>query len=183
MKLHAGLFIVAFLIAISSFGQGANLGIKGGLNFYNVYDNYGGFQTKTGFHAGLLWHMHVSQNLAFQPEVMYSLQGADLPGNERLNLGYLNVPFLFQLMFNNGFRLEAGPQVGFLIHARSELDGISEDVTSSFDPFDAALALGCGFIGSSGLGFDVRYNHGISRINGDFRNQGFQVGLFYQFSH
>lgn len=183
MKLYAGLVIVAMLVASSAYAQGTNLGIKGGLNFYNVYDNYGGFETKTGFHAGLLWHMHVDQNFAFQPEVVYSLQGANLPNNEQLHLGYLNVPVLFQLMFNNGFRLEAGPQVGFLVHARSELDGLSEDVTNSFDPFDASLAAGFGFIGSSGLGFDVRYNHGISRINDDFRNQGFQVGLFYQFNH
>ena len=183
MKLHAGLIIVAILITSSSYAQHPSVGIKGGLNFYNVYDNYGGYETKTGFHAGLLWHMHVDQNFAFQPELVYSLQGANLPNNERLDLGYLNVPFLFQLMFNNGFRLEAGPQIGFLVNARSELDGFSEDVTSSFEPFDAALALGFGFIGASGMGFDVRYNHGISRINDDFANRGFQVGLFYQFSH
>ena len=183
MKLYAGLVIVALLVASSSYAQHANVGIKGGLNFYNVYDNYGGFGTKTGFHAGLLWHIHVSQNFAFQPEVMYSLQGANLPDNERLHLGYLNVPFLVQLMFNNGFRLEAGPQIGFLVHANSEMNGFSEDVTNSFDPFDAALAFGGGFIGASGLGFDIRYNHGISRINGEFANGGFQVGLFYQFHH
>ena len=183
MKLRTGLIIVALLMTSAAYSQQTNLGIKGGLNFYNVYDNYGGFETKTGFHAGLLWHIHVDQNFAFQPEIMYSLQGANLPDNERLHLGYVNVPVLFQLMFNNGFRLEAGPQLGFLVHARSELDGFSEDVSNSFEQFDAALALGAGFIGASGLGFDVRYNHGISRINDGFKNRGFQVGLFYQFSH
>jgi len=90
-------------------------------------------------------------------------------------------------MFNNGFRLEAGPQIGFLVNARSDFnDGFSENVTNSFKPFDAALAAGFGFIGSSGLGFDVRYNHGISRINevgSSLYNGGFKVGIFYQFQH
>jgi hypothetical protein len=187
MKLFASLFIAAILIASSAHAQQANVGIKGGLNFYTIYnENNASFNSKTGFHAGLLWHMHVSQNFAFQPEIVYSLQGAKTGGGEKLHLGYANVPFLIQLMFNNGFRLEAGPQLGFLVHANSELGGTSEDVKNNFKTIDAALAAGFGFIGSSGLGFDVRYNYGLSKINvgtGNLTNRGFQVGLFYQFSH
>jgi hypothetical protein len=188
MKLYAGLVIAAMLMITSVRAQNSNMGIKGGLNFYNIYNENGSmYDTKIGFHAGLLWHTHMSQNFALQPEVVYSLQGARRSGNSNLNLGYLNVPVLFQLMFNNGFRLEAGPQIGFLVLAKSELSGTSEDVRNNFKPLDVALAFGFGFIGSSGLGFDARYNHGVNSINdagvSTITNKGFQVGLFYQFQH
>jgi hypothetical protein len=142
---------------------------------------------KTGFHAGLLWHIHMSQNFGLQPELVYSLQGANLPNDVKLNLGYVNVPVLLQYMFNNGFRLEAGPQLGFLIHGEAESGGNSEDVKHNFKSTDIGLAVGIGFINPSGFGFDARYNYGLTNINdpetSTSTNAGFQLGVFYQFNH
>jgi hypothetical protein len=183
-----GMVMCIMLMASSVNAQHVNMGIKGGLNLYSIYnDNSSGNDLKPGLHLGLLWHIHKSENFALQPEVVYSLQGANLPANVTLNLGYVNVPILFQYMFNNGFRLEAGPQIGILVHAESELSGNRDDVKNNFKPIDIALAGGIGYVSSSGFGLDARYNYGLSNINDlssdRITNRGFQVGVFYLFHH
>jgi hypothetical protein len=62
------------------------------------------------------------------------------------------------------------------------------DNKENLKPIDIALSIGAGYIfPPTGLGIDVRYNHGLSNINdtGDVTstNRGLQVGLFYIFSH
>jgi hypothetical protein len=92
-------------------------------------------------------------------------------------------------MFDNGFRLEAGPQVGFLTNAKAELNGgEGVDVKSSFKKVDFAIGAGIGYINpNTGFGVDARYNYGLSNINENGSvnsyNRGFQLGLLYQFQH
>lgn len=183
MKLLAAVIIVVLTIGTT---QAQNMGIKGGVNIATLHPEVPGQDSRIGFHAGLLWHIHLGQQLAFQPEIVYSLQGERYSDNSKLNLGYINAPFLLQVMVGNGFRFEAGPQFGFLIHARSQAGNNYEDVKDSFETIDTSLAIGIGFIGSSGLGFDARYNHGLSDIDKSgekVTNRVFQLGLFYQFHH
>ncbi len=186
MKLRAITGFVFFMVAGLSYAQ-TNMGIKGGLNFSTIHpEGFSNPDLRTGFHVGLLWHIHGGQGIAFQPEVVYSLQGARLSNNEKLNLGYVNAPFLLQVMVGRGFRLEAGPQLGFLVNARTQSGNTLENVRPSYKTIDAALAVGFGFLGRAGLGFDARYNYGLSAINksgADVANRVFQVGLFYQFRH
>lgn len=91
-------------------------------------------------------------------------------------------------MFNNGFRLEAGPQVGFLISAKSDGENSSINVKDNFKTVEFGVGLGAGYIKpSSGLGVGFRYNAGLSNINENstFKstNSGFQLSLFYQLKH
>ena len=187
MKTQARFILAAvIMMMVAPAHAQSNMGIKGGVNFYNLYypDN-SSYSVQPGFHAGLLWHVHLDNVFAIQPEVMYSLQGAET-GNASVHLGYLNVPCLLQLMFNNGFRLEAGPQLGFLVHGRADYGGYSEDIRPELEPFDTGLAFGFGFIGHSGWGFDARYIYGLTDIDrspDELRNRGIQLGLFYQFNH
>src|SRR5687768_15520038 len=147
----------------------SGFGIKGGVNFANI--NVKGsseeFNTKTFYHAGLLSHIHVSDAFAIQPEVYYSRQGAETKGpgtREILKLGYLNVPVLFQFMVGNGFRIQAGPQLGILLNADSEVDGNEVEVDDQLKKTDFSLVGGISYMLPSGLGFDARYNYGISDI-------------------
>src|SRR5882672_6408902 len=186
MKLRAIIGVVFFMVTGLTYAQ-TNMGIKGGLNFSTIHpEGNSNPDLRTGFHVGMLWHVPLGQGIAFQPELVYSLQGATLSNNEKLNLGYINAPFLLQVMVGRGFRLEAGPQLGFLISARTQSGNTLENVRQSYKTIDAALAVGFGFLGRTGLGFDARYNYGLSTINksgGDVANRVFQVGLFYQFKH
>ena len=79
------------------------------------------FASKAGLHLGGLAHIHINPHFAIQPELVYSMQGGK-DGNEKLKLNYINVPILLQYMTNEGFRLQTGPQLGFLTSAELEID-------------------------------------------------------------
>ena len=165
-----------------------NLGIKGGVNAYNVHnDNDTKYDTKAGFHFGLLGHIHFDSQFAIQPEIVFSGQGAKI-GDTNYNLNYVNVPVLFQYMFDNGFRIQAGPQVGFLITAKSKNDNVTTDNRDDLKSLDFGLSFGASYIfPPTGFGIDARYNLGLSNINKDSdvnsTNRGIQLGLFYIFGH
>jgi len=181
MKHLIGLLTAVLITGIVSAQHGnapaghVTLGVKGGLNFYNIHnDNNINYDQRTGYYFGLLGHIHRNSQWAFQPELVYSAQGA-----KNHNLGYINIPVLLQYMFDNGFRIQAGPQVGFLISSDNDID---------YNPIDLALSIGASYVvPSTGFGIDLRYNHGISDINKSSavksNNRGIQLGLFYLFGH
>lgn len=150
-------------------------GIKGGVDFYNIQnDNSTTYSQRTGYHFGMLGHIHRNSQWAVQPELVYSAQGS-----KNLNLGYLNIPVLIQYMFDNGFRLQAGPQIGFLV---------SSENSDNWNPIDLALSVGASYVfPATGFGVDLRYNHGLNDINKNndvvSTNRGIQLGLFYLFGH
>lgn len=183
--LASGIF---FLMATGSMAQHVNIGIKTGLNFYNLNGNHiPNPDFIPGFHVGMLGHIHLTDRFGLQPEFTYSLQGAK-SGGTRYNLGYLNLPVLFQYMFNNGFRLQAGPQLGFLVHANSKLNNNSLDEKNNFKSVEVGMGIGVSYVHSpTGFGADLRFNRGltdISNINSfSATNQGIQLGVFYLFKH
>lgn len=156
-----------------------NLGIKGGINMYNVHnDNNVNYDQVTGYYFGLLGHIHLNRPWAIQPELVYSKQGTEY-GDVKYNMDYVNIPVLLQYMFDNGFRLQAGPQLGILVDA---------DNKSELEPIDLGVGFGVSYIvPSTGFGLDARYNLGLSNINKDdavkSTNRGFQLGVFYIFGH
>jgi len=169
-----------------------SLGIKGGVNLYNIHnDNSTTYDPKVGFNLGLLGHIHVATHFAIQPEIDFSTQGAkyDIVGSTtKLNLSYINVPVLLQYMWDNGFRLQAGPQLGLLVSAKSKYNDNTVDVKNDFKPLDFGVSFGAGYIHpSTGIGIDARYNLGLSNINENgsinSTNRGFQLSLFYIFGH
>ncbi len=181
------------MAAAAAFCQHSYLGIKGGANFsrFTVKDGEA-TDFRTGFHAGLLSHIHLNKEFALQPELLYSAQGDEtkLIGNSttiRRKLNYITIPVLLQYMFHNGFRLQAGPQVGFLLNAKSELAGITTNLKNSFESTDLGLAAGVGYLSPSGLGIDGRYVFGLSNIykpgSPVIHSNVAQFGLFYMFHH
>ena len=156
-----------------------NLGIKAGINLYKISsDDNTAFDQITGYHLGLLGHIHLDSQWAVQPELVYSSQGAKSAGVEH-KLDYINVPVLLQYMFDNGFRLQAGPQFGFLVRADNKND---------LNSIDLGVGMGISYVvPSTGFGLDVRYNYGLSNINKNDAvksfNRGVQLGVFYIFGH
>lgn len=185
-------FILALCISSMSFAQGAKFGIKGGVNLatLNIDPDVDGIDTKIGYHIGLLSHIHLAPQWALQPELVYSLQGMDQTfGGERYpwNLSYINIPVMIQYMFDNGFRLQAGPQLGLLVAAKQKGGGTTEDIKGNFKSIDASLGLGLGYLSRSGFGLDGRYNLGLNNINNngtnEVQNSVFQIGVFYMFDN
>jgi hypothetical protein len=192
MKFYLSIAAAAILMSGTVHAQHVNIGIKAGLNLYTIHsDNNTDFTAKPGFHAGLIGHIHMTRQFALQPEIVYSAEGAKYTAEglqTKIKLGYINVPVMFQYMFDNGFRLQAGPQVGFLINAKTQTSGVSVDIKDNLNKVDFALGAGAGYVNpKSGFGIDGRYNLGLSNINDNSSvkstNRGFQVGVFYLFNH
>lgn len=180
-----------FFLMLNVKAQNAHFGIKAGLNASSLnYEGNSDMQSKIGFNAGLFAHIHTGNEFwGIQPEVYYSSEGAKSKSNSNVStdLGYINVPVLIQYMFNNGFRLQAGPQVGFLMSAKSKVNNSSTDIKDNLKGAVFSIPAGLSYLTSTGLGFDARYNFGVSNINkstsgAKIRSNVFQFDIFYQFS-
>lgn len=184
---------VILLCATATFAQHSYFGIKGGVNFSRLtYKGANATDFRTGFHAGLLEHVHINKTFAIQPELLYSSQGDEstLIGVNtaiKRRLNYISLPIIVQYMFDNGFRLEAGPQIGFLIKAESKFGAGSANIKDGIESTDFGLAAGIGYLGKSGLGIDGRYVFGLSNIDKSntvtSHSNVAQFGLFYMFHH
>ncbi len=183
------LIIISLLLIGYLHAQDAKLGLKAGLNVAHLESTLGNLNgSKLGLNAGILAHIHINREWAVQPEVMYSSQGAKYISDNvehDLSLNYLNIPLQLQYMFQNGFRIQTGPQVGFLTNVKDKVNGNATGFFSSddFKSVDISWTAGVGYQSVSGLGVDARYNFGVSNINdagtSKLRNSVFQVGLFY----
>jgi hypothetical protein len=187
------LFAAILLAANAMYAQvgTTHFGIKGGINLANleIKDQPDG-DHRTGFHVGGLAHIHVSRNFAIQPELVFSLQGREQTSGGieyRTNLSYINLPVLLQYMAGTGFRLQTGPQLGLLVNAETKINDVEMDVKDSYKTPDVSWAFGASYLTNAGVGFDARYNLGLSNIydvgNAEVRNRVWQLGLFYQFMH
>lgn len=198
------LFALALLCTIYCFGQNTNtkskpiaqFGIKGGLNIADVKSNlYPNHESKLDFNAGLLAHVHLNAHLAFQPEIVFSRQGFKQQESSNreleMKLDYINIPLLVQYMYN-GFRLETGPHIGFLVNAKGEMStGEVYKMKDNLKQTDFSWDFGASYLSTMGLGIFARYDLGISNINKNLNIQGtqnnemnnrvWQFGLFYQF--
>lgn len=168
------------------------LGIKGGLNIASltVNNSTANISSRLGVHAGLLAHIHLSKEIGLQPELVYSGQGMkqNLNGTTyEWNLGYINVPLMLQYMFNNGFRIEAGPEFGFLTSAKIKDATGSDDIKNDLKTTNVGLGFGLSYLSYSGLGIGGRYNLGLSNINNngsnEIKNRVGQISVFYLFNH
>ncbi|MDQ6890438.1 MAG: PorT family protein [Bacteroidota bacterium] len=184
------ILIFATLLLFTAKAQQAHFGVKGGINVsqLNVKDDNSSFNSKIGLNAGLLAHIHASKTWAIQPEVFYSSEGAKQKvGNSdvKINLNYINVPVLLQYMASNGLRFEGGPQIGFLVNAKTKTNNATV-ANNNFKSTAFSIPLGVGYLTTSGLGFDARYVFGLSNINENksptVQSNVFQFGLFYQFN-
>lgn len=188
--------------------QQLNLGAKAGVNFASISgDDTEELDGKVGFHLGLISEILFSEKFAFQPEILYSSQGAKAEGSEtfegitasyeaKIKLDYINVPLLAKYYVSPNFNIHAGPQVGFLVKSEAEAEysfageteSETEDLKDVTKGVDFALAAGLGYKMDMGLFFDARYNLGLSNIwdyeeDDDFsqKNNVFQVSVGFMF--
>lgn len=202
--------IILTAAAVFAFGlanaQEVEFGIKGGLNLANFEGDLEGLEmkSKAGFHVGGFVAVKLSDKFTFQPEVMYSTQGAKADNIQQdvngtvynadvdFNLAYVNVPLMLKYYAADKFNIEFGPQVGFLTAAKvkATVDGISaeQDAKDQFESVDFGVNLGAGYDFTEKLSAGVRYNLGISNIaktepgdDSKVKNAVFSVSLGYKF--
>ena len=166
--------------------QEVEFGIKGGINLATITgDDTDDLDGRTSFHFGVVAEIAISDKFSVQPELLYSSQGAtseDSYSEEGFNvkeevtvkLDYINLPIIAKYYVADGFSIEAGPQIGFLMNSELEIDltasgeGFSEDFSETEDlkdyvkGIDFGLNFGLGYKMESGLNFSARYNLGLS---------------------
>ena len=188
------LFITVVFLATQVMGQRTgttHFGLKAGVNIANLkIENAADGDHRIGFHVGGLAHIHISRHFALQPELVFSTQGREqtINGVEyKTNLSYINLPVLAQYMTGSGFRLQTGPQLGLMVDAESGVNGSEINVDENYDMLDISWTFGASYLTNTGLGFDARYNLGLSNINdlgsAQVKNRVWQLGVFYQFMH
>lgn len=175
--------IVASTITISAQdtstnSNGTKFGIKGGVNFSNLYsDDVDDENVLTGFNLGLYAKLPITDFIAVQPEISYTTKGAELvynnafaDGTARFKLGYIEVPVVLVFDITENFNIHAGPYFGYLIDGKvtNESNGGTFDFEENLDEddfnrFDAGIAAGVGFdFGTIGVG--ARYNYGLTNV-------------------
>jgi len=167
--------------------QSVSFGLKGGLNVSSArVSNTANFDPRISFHAGGLAHIHLTKQFAIQPELVYSAQGFKNGSNDVYRFNYVNVPVLVQYMFNNGFRLQTGPQVGLMLTGKRDNGTTTLDVKDGYKDVAFDWSFGAGYlVPKTGFGIDARFNLGIAKLNestgSDLRSGVIQVGVFYMF--
>ncbi|QSE96409.1 porin family protein [Fulvivirga lutea] len=165
--------------AIFSTNAQVTVGAKAGLNFANV-DTEGSTDARTSLHLGGFGVIMFSDNLGFQPELLYSAQGFERDfgaGTFEANINYLNLPLLVRYNINEMISLHAGPQLGFLLSAEDE-DG--NDFKDDVKGTDLTFAIGGQVDLPVGLVAGARYGLGLSDINdndlgSETKNRVFQL--------
>lgn len=170
--------------------QEVRLGAKLGLNVASLGgDSYGigSLGSRTSFHIGGLAEIPLSGKFAFQPEILYSSEGADWSfggADADLKLDYIRVPLLAKYYIIEGLSAELGPSLGVLVSA----EGGGEDAKDEYKSFDAAIAVGATYRLNMGVFFSLRYNKGLLNVNEDVEGPSrksqsnvFQVSAGYSF--
>ena len=205
------IFAVVFLVAGAVNAQQPDFGAKAGVNFATL-DSDGPFEMsgQTGFHFGLVAELKFSEKFSFQPEVLYSIQGANAEfsmegfgsAEETLRLDYVNIPLMAKFYMIPGLSLEVGPQIGVLVKAESEYEysfgeeteAGTGDIKDETKAIDFALAGGLAYEFPMGIFVSGRYNLGLSNVAdsseelGDefeedfkWKNNVIQLSLGYKF--
>ncbi|MBL7851601.1 MAG: PorT family protein [Cyclobacteriaceae bacterium] len=159
---RAAILVILTLLGNGLYAQGTKFGIKAGLNLAQLKVSVAGYSetsnSLTAFHGGVYAQMMTSEKFGFQPELLYSAQGADEGDSAKFNLNYLIIPVMMRYDVSPGISIQAGPQVGFLMSAT--VNGV--DVKSEMNSIDFGLGFGFGVDRPSGFSFGFRYVVGLS---------------------
>lgn len=197
------IFLVFALMAMFAVGASAQIkyGAKLGLNLAKIVgDDFDDADSRTGLVLGGFINMSLSDKFQFQPELLYSAQGAkesmDMEGttvDATYKMNYISLPLMFRYNVVSGLSIQAGPQIAFMVadKYKIEADGesvdgdLSDDMEVDLNGIDFGLNVGLGYKLENGFGIDARYNIGMSQIvnedEADSKNSVIQIALSYTF--
>lgn len=178
----AMLFMGALEAQNSERENNSRFGIKAGLNISNLNVNDVVLKNaQIGFNGGLFAKIALTRHFAFQPELLFSTQGAELQYNNNYvvgtvtyHLNYLQVPLLGVYNITRNINVHGGVYVASLLSVNTKNgsdDGsfnFEEQISkSNFQSIDYGLVLGIGG-DINRISFGVRYDYGLSNIGKDF---------------
>lgn len=189
MKKSVLLTIIMVLNLATISAQEFNIGAKAGLNLATLGGDFNNGKTRTSFHLGGMVEIPVLDAFSVQPELLYSSQGAKSTefDEDVVKFDYLNIPIMAKYYVTEEISIEAGPQVGILLSAKTDIDGETDDIKDITKSTDFGFNLGLGYKMESGINFAARYYFGfnINDIPNDtdkITNGVFQISVGYFFN-
>jgi long-subunit fatty acid transport protein len=165
--------------------QDTKYGVKGGLNMSN--NSADGSKSITSFHLGGFAQFKMNDKLAIQPELLYSAQGREFTESGMsftTNLNYINIPVMAKYNVADAFSIEAGPQIGFLMSAKSG----GGDIKDACNSTDFGFNLGAGYDLNETMSLGLRYTMGLTNVEKDVagqasnsKNSNIQLSFGYKF--
>jgi hypothetical protein len=179
-------------------------GIKGGLNYSNVYDERGEAFTadpKFGLAAGIFLAIPIGTYLGIQPELMISQRGFKSTGSilgNRYELTrtttYLDIPLLFAFKPSEFITILGGPQFSYLLQQKDafangttsietekefENDNIRKNILCLTGGLDLTLKH---IVLGARAGVDLQTNHGNGNSSTPrYKNVWYQATIGYRF--
>ncbi|UGS21864.1 porin family protein [Flavobacterium cyclinae] len=201
---------LALVVFGVSQAQEIKYGAKAGLNISNVSGDIENNKPLIGAHLGAFVEVKLTDKFAFQPELLFSMQGVKIDYSESAvdysysykednKINYLNVPLMAKYFATEKLFLEAGPQIGFVLSAKSDIEetetfmGITDsfsgdvDIKDNLKSVDFGLNFGLGYEFTSQFFASARYNVGLTNINNasgssaDLKNGVVQFSFGYKF--
>lgn len=185
--------------------QHFKIGAKAGVNF-STLSNVSKGEMLPGFYVGAVSEFKITEKFSFQPELVYSSQGAKNVYTETVaavtahhhnhdKLEYINLPLLAKYYFTQGLSVELGPQFGLLLKATNEdevtIDGVevkeNRDFKDEVNAFDFGVGAGLAYELSNGFFVNARYNLGLTNVGKSTKyydgskNGVTNLGLGYKF--
>ena len=153
-------------------------GASVGINFSGINgDDAEGTDGRTGFRGGAVVDIGISEKFSVQPVVAISIQGWKDNGFD-IKANYVVVEAKADYEVVEGLSLQAGPLVGFNIHA--SVDG--DDITN-FESTNVGALIAAQYELPFGLFFNVQYDMGFTDLLPNFdannRNLSISIGKFF----
>lgn len=130
----------------------------------------------TGY-GGISVNVELQKQFFFQPELLYSIRGYRYPESNfsnggRVTFGYITAPLLVGYKPAKNFSILAGPEIGYMVRARSRADGSTNDIISAINRrFNVDADAGVAWNISSDLTLDARFSFGVTPLyRGVFEN-------------
>lgn len=188
--LFTAILVAAGIVNAQEIKYGAKLGI----NISNFSGDVTDSKSLIGAQFGGFAEIKISDKFAFQPELLFSIQGAKSKYTEtylgdtyseesKTKLNYLNIPVLAKYYLADKFAVLAGPQFGILMSAKEDYDisetysGITDsysesvDVKNFYKSLSLSFNLGANYSFSDNLFVDARYNLGLSSITKNYTDE------------
>lgn len=167
--------VVLFFIQMS-YAQSVQFGIKAGANYANVTGSKINTNAIVNYHAGIVAKIGLTKGLSFQPELLYTTQGASYEtalADYKNELGYIVIPAMLQIHLSKSITLDMGPQVGFLLNEKNNFD------VQKSNTFDASANAGLGLKITNSLFAQARYCVGLAELkpNSEIKNNVVQLSL------
>jgi len=168
---------LAIFLAAPAVQAQMTLGVKGGVNSAKLGGlDVGSTSSKTGFQGGAFLDIGFGSTFHLQPELLYSDRSTE--GNvATLSQAFVEIPVLFKAAFGTGLlqpALYAGPSLSFKTSCERDIGGTVTDCDdlagADFSSTNWAVVFGGNLdvaVGPVILIGDIRYNLGLSTIEGD----------------